>query len=171
MGSSKVEALLREATRLPASTARDRAIALEIARKGIAAQDYLAQLPLLTRQVDATLREKGSIAGMRELRRVSAPVSALTSTLQKEIRAGGTEVAQRTANAHKLISLTVGASLIGFFLAVGFSSAAYLLLHKRLRPGLVGLEQGAQSFAQETSITEYGFRAPTSSRGWLPPST
>jgi signal transduction histidine kinase len=148
IGSSKVQALLREATRLPASTGHDRIVALEIVRKGAAAQDYLTQLPLLTRQVDATLREKGSVAGMRELRRVSAPVSALTSTLQKEIRAGGAEVAQRTANAHKLISLAVGASLIGLLLAVGFSSTVYMLLHKRLRPSLVGLEQGAQSFAQ-----------------------
>ena len=85
---------------------------------------------------------------MRELKRVSTPVSALTQTLQKEIRAGDKEVAQRTANAHTLISKAVGASLNGICLAVGFSSAAYLLLHKRLRPGLVGLERGAQSFAQ-----------------------
>lgn len=148
IGSTKVQALLRDAARLPASTVHHRTVALEIAKKGIAAQNYLAQLPLLMRQVDATLRERGSIAGMRELRRVSAPLSALTLTLQKEIRAGGTEVAQRTANAHKLISLATGASLIGLFLAVGFSSTVHMLLHKRLRPGLVGLERGAQSFAR-----------------------
>lgn len=147
-GASKVQVLLREATALPASTVHDRAVALQIAEKGVAVQNYFAHLPLLMRQVDAKLREGGSGAAMRELKRVSTPVSALTETLQKEIRAGDTEVVQRTANAHKLISLAVGASLIGFVLAVGFSFTVYMLLHKRLRPGLVGLERGAQSFAQ-----------------------
>lgn len=146
-GSSKVELLLRDATSLPASTPHDRAVALQIAQQGRAVQNYLKDLPLLTRSVDAKLREGGSSAAMRELRRVTTPVYTLTGTLQKEIRASGTEVAQRTANAHKLIGLAVGASLIGLFLAVGLSCAVYVLLHKRLRPGLVGLERGAQSFA------------------------
>ena len=148
IGSSKLRSLLRDAAELPASTAHERAVARQIAEKGRAVQNYFAHLPGLMLTVDAKLREGGSGAAMRELKRVSTPVSALTTTLQKEIRAGGTEVAQRTANAHKLMSLAVGASLIGFLLAVGFSSTAYMLLHKRLRPGLVGLEHGAQSFAQ-----------------------
>ncbi|MBO9574590.1 MAG: HAMP domain-containing histidine kinase [Sphingobium sp.] len=148
IGSSKVQALLRQAVELPASTAHDRAVALEIAKKGREAQEYLVRLPLLMRQVDATLKEAGSSAGMRELRRVSAPLSALTSALQREIRAGGADVAIRTADAHKLLTLAVGASVIGFLLAVGLSSTIHVLLHKRLRPGLVGLERGAQSFAQ-----------------------
>ncbi|MBO9581472.1 MAG: HAMP domain-containing histidine kinase [Sphingobium sp.] len=148
IGSAKVHALLREAAELPISTAHDRAVALEIEKKVHEAQMYLAQLPLLMRQVDATLREAGSAAGMRELRRVSAPLSALTSALQREIRAGGTDVAARTADAHKLITLAVAASIVGFLLAVGLSSIIHILLHKRLRPGLVGLERGAQSFAQ-----------------------
>lgn len=147
-GSSRVQSLLRQATNLPTSTAHDRAIALEIAQRGSAMQDYLAHLPELMGLVDAKLQEGGSGAAMRELKRVSTPVSMLTKTLQKEIREGDTQVAQRTADAHRLISWAVGASLIGICLAVGFSSAAYLLLHKRLRPGLVGLEHGAQSFAQ-----------------------
>lgn len=147
-GTSRVQALLREATRLPALTDHDRAVALEITAKGLAVQNYMAHLPGLMREVDAKLQEAGPGAAMRELKRVSTPVSALTGLLQKEIRAGGTQVAQRTANAHKLIGLAVGASLVGFFLAVGFSTAAYILLHKRLRPGLVGLERGAQSFAE-----------------------
>jgi signal transduction histidine kinase len=147
IGSSKVHALLRQAAELPASTAHDRAVALEIEKKGRDAQEYLARLPLLLRQVDATIKEGGSSAGMRELRRVSAPLSALTSALQREIRAGGTDVAARTANAHRLISLAVAASVIGFLLAVGLSSTIQMLLHRRLRPGLVGLERGAQSFA------------------------
>jgi two-component system OmpR family sensor kinase len=146
--SSRVETLLKQVSNLPAPTPRDRAVALEIAQKGLAVQYYFAHLPQLIGSVDAKLREGGSGAAMRELKRVSTPVSDLTEALHKEIRAGGKEVAERTANAHKLISLAVSASIIGICLAVGFSSAAYLLLHKRLRPGLVGLEQGAQSFAQ-----------------------
>lgn len=147
-GSAKVRDLLREAGNLPVSTARDRAVALEIDKKGHDAQEYLAQLPLLLRQVDATIKESGSGAGMRELRRVSAPLSALTSALQREIRAGGKDAAARTADAHKLLTLAVGASVIGFLLAVGLSSTIHVLLRKRLSPGLVGLERGAQSFAQ-----------------------
>ncbi len=146
-GTRKVQDLLRASSELPALTDHDRAVALEIEQKGRVAQEYLAQLPQLVRQVDVTLREVGSVAGMRELRRVSAPLSALTSALQREIRAGGTQVALRTANAHRLISLAVGASLIGFLLAVGMSATVHMLLHRRLRPGLVGLERGAQSFA------------------------
>lgn len=147
-GSSRVQALLRDAANLPASTAHDRDVALQISQRGLAVQNYLIHLPELMGLVDAKLREGGSGAAMRELKRVSTPVSMLTKTLQKEIREGDKEVAQRTANAHTLISLAVGASLIGICLAVGFSSAAYLLLRRRLRPGLVGLERGAQSFAQ-----------------------
>jgi len=147
-GSAKVHALLREAAELPVSTAHDRAVALEIEKKGREAEDYLLRLPQLLRQVDATIEEAGSGAGMRELRRVSAPLSALTSALQREIRAGGTDAASRTADAHELITLAVGASVVGFLLAVGLSSTIHILLRKRLRPGLVGLERGAQSFAQ-----------------------
>ena len=146
-GSAKVNRLLREAASLPASTPHDRAVARQIAQQGRAVQNYFRDLPLLTRSVDAKLREGGSSAAMRELKRVSTPIYELTGTLQREIRAGDTVVAQRTANAHKLIGLAVGASLVGLLLAVGLSSAVYVLLHKRLRPGLVGLERGAQSFA------------------------
>lgn len=147
-GSSRVERWLREAASLPTSTPHDRIVALQIAEQGRAVQDYFRDLPLLTRSIDEKLQEGGSSAAMRELRRVATPIYELTGTLQKEIRAGGTEVAQRTANAHKLISLAVGASLIGLFLAVGLSLAVHMLLHRRLRPGLVGLERGAQSFAE-----------------------
>ncbi|OJW68814.1 MAG: hypothetical protein BGO57_03925 [Sphingomonadales bacterium 63-6] len=147
-GTRKLQDLLRESSELPALTEHDRAVALEIEEKGKVAQEYLAQLPQLMQQVDLKMREVGSAAGMRELRRLSAPVSALTSALQREIRAGGTTVAQRTANAHRLITLAVGASLIGFLLAVGMSATVHTLLHRRLRPGLVALERGAQSFAQ-----------------------
>lgn len=148
VGSSRVHELLRKAAALPASTAHERAVALEIDKKGRDAEAYLLQLPVLMRQVDATLRERGSAAGMRELRRVSAPLSALTSALQREIRAGGSDVAARTADAHKLLTLAVVASVIGFLLAVGLSSTIHMLLHRRLSPGLAGLERGAQSFAK-----------------------
>lgn len=146
-GSSKVEVLLREATRLPPSRPHDRTVALQIAHQGAAVQNYFAELPRLMREVDAKLRESGSGAAMRELKRVSSPVTELSEILEQEIRAGDTEVTERTANAHRLIGLAVGASLIGFFLAVGLSSAVYFLLHRRLRPGLLGLERGAQAFA------------------------
>jgi two-component system OmpR family sensor kinase len=147
-GTAKVKELLQQAVNLPATTAHDRAVAAEIKTMGVALDGYFAQLPQLMALVDAKLQEGGSRAAMRELRRVSTPVSALGRTLQREIRAGGSQVAERTASAHKLNVLAVAASLVGIVLAVGLSSTVHMLLRNRLRPGLAGLERGAQSLAK-----------------------
>ncbi len=146
-GWAKLNRLFRAADRLPTVTARERSVARQISRQETAVRRYIANVPRLLRGADARVQTGGSTAMMRELRRISLPVSALSATLQREIRAGGAQVVRRTDQAHWLIRLAVGASLLGLALAIGFSITVYVLLRKRLQPGLVGLERGAQEFA------------------------
>jgi len=144
--ASRIRALLEEA-REPVSSSRDREVAGRVVQQGRAVLERFRDPARLVEQVNAKWRAFGSREALKEVNRISEPVTVLDSTLQNEIQQGDSEVAAATGRAQGLIGVAVVASLIGLLLAVGFSLTVHMLLRMRLRPGLAALESGAQAFA------------------------
>lgn len=145
---ARMENLLADVSRLPASDAADRAGNQRVQAQVAGLITHFGHSDQLIQQVNQQWRENGGVAAMREANRISAPIYVLRETLLREITRSDASVTAATQQARGLISKAVLIALFALALALISSLVMMLLLQTRLRPGLAQLEAGATAFGK-----------------------
>ena len=152
------EDVIEQASRLKVENLRDREVRARIATQSRAVLDRFRDAKSLVARVDSVWQLQGSQAALGEVSRIIAPIHALESTLEQEIRDGDIKLVQAVRHARELNQLAVTVSIICLVLAVIFLIAVQWLLQARLRPGLAQLERGAQAIGAGQLYHRIGLR-------------
>lgn len=132
---------------LPNHTDDDRMLSAAIARHGNIVTEHLSNIAGIVARIDEIWRHEGQVAAGLAAQQAAAPVRAMESLLNKQIREGDLRINIATERALALNHQALLACIVCLLLAAASWAIIHGLLLRRLGPGLKRLEESTLAFA------------------------